>query len=225
MSSIKLPLREQVQPLSYKLALTEWVQPDTFKLSIHEHVYLVDPTFKLPLHEHTYINTPSIKLPISEMVRAVGAKMPIHETAWVLEGFVMAENIVSWKSNEIILLENIRSFITVLFELVDKNHVKIKWFGQPVPKVQIFRRRIDEDFGTTPFIELPWNPSEYVMQLDTNGYVIKIVGSQNTGESQQFQVGEDEDYDIAMNVSLPVNQKNYYYDLNLTSEYRFEVNL
>jgi hypothetical protein len=210
MPSIKLPLLERVQPLTFKLPLHEEVLPDTYKLPLHERVYTI---------------IPSKKLPIRETAQVVSIKLPFTEQVWILEGFVIDENIVSWKSNEIILLETIKSFITTQLELIDKNHVKIKWFGEPVPKIQLFRRRIDEDFPISPFAEVLWSPTEYIMVLDGNGYVIKVLGSQSTGESPQVQIGDNMDYDVEMDVSLPLNQKNYYFDLELYSVYRFEVNL
>lgn len=168
---------------------------------------------------------PTIRLPIRETAQVASIKLPLHETVWLLNGFVLTENIVSWKKEEIVLIENIRSFITTKVELIDKNHIKISWFGDSVPKVQIFRKLIDEEYGTTPYIELPWETKEYIMPIDNNGYNFKVVGSQNTGLGQEYQIGDGQTYDVNMNLQLPINVKNYYFDIDLYSEYRFEVNL
>jgi hypothetical protein len=109
--------------------------------------------------------------------------------------------------------------------MIDKNHVKIKWFGDSTPKIQIFKRLVDEEYGEKPFVELPWSTSEYIMTIDSNSYVFKVVGSQNTGVGQEYQIGNAQDFEVNMNLQLPLNVKNYYFDLAFTTEYRIEVNL
>jgi hypothetical protein len=167
----------------------------------------------------------SIKLPLHESVRVISVKLPLHETIWLLNGFILKENIIQIHTKEIVLLENIKSFITTQVELVDKNHIKLKWFGDSVPKVQVFRRLIDEEYGTKPYVELPWSPNEYIMPIDANSYVIKVVGIQNTGSGQEYQIGNNQDYDVDMSLQLPINEKHYYFDIDFTSVYRIEVNI
>lgn len=168
---------------------------------------------------------PSVKLPLRELAQVASVKLPLRENVWLLQGFILQENIISLKTNEIVLIENIKSFITTQIELVDRNHIKIKWFGDSVPKIQIWRRRIDEDYGTTPYLEVDWKTAECIIPIDVNGYVFKVKGVLDTGEGQEYQIGGSQDYEVNMNLLLPINQKNYYFDIGVSSVYRFEVNV
>jgi len=167
----------------------------------------------------------SVKLPLHETAIVVSIKLRLHETVSLLNGFIMTENIISWKEKDLVLIENVKSFITTQITLLDKNHILLKWFGSSVPIVQIYRRMVDEEYGTTPFKELPWSPSEYVMEMDNNGYVIKVIGSNKTGEGQEFQIGESQDYEMNMDLVLPINEKRHYFDIAINTEYKIEVNI
>ena len=167
----------------------------------------------------------SIKLPLRETARVVSIKLKLFETVSLLSGFVMSENVVSWHEEDIILIENVKSFITSTVGMVNKNHISIAWFGNPVPKVEIYRRNVDEEYDTIPYVSLPWNPSEYIMEMDNNSYVIKVVGANQTGEGQEFQIGNNQDYIVNEDLLLPINEKRYYLDIAITTEYRIEVNI
>jgi hypothetical protein len=70
-----------------------------------------------------------------------------------------------------------------------------------------------------------WQPQEYLLEIDENGYDIKLIGIYNTGESNQVSLGENKDYDVRCSVQIPLNEKNVFVELEVVSEYRIEVNL
>jgi hypothetical protein len=167
----------------------------------------------------------SIKLPLRETARVASVKLPLKETALVLQGFIMKENIISWKEQTITLMENIKSRILLQAQLLDKNHVLLKWFGEKVPKVQIFSKFDGDEYLTKPAAIVNWSPQEYTMLVGSNGYDIKVIGLNGTGESNEISLGESKEYDVDCSVELPINEKNYFFDIFYVSEYRIEVDL
>ena len=167
-----------------------------------------------------------ILLPLRETTQVWSVKLPLKEQAFVVAGFILFENIITMRQSLLTIMENIRSRIVLETELFDKNHVKLKWFGESVPKVQIYRKEDGEDtYPITPLATVNWQPSEYYMEIDENGYDIQLKGIYNTGESNQISLGENKDYDVEVPINIPLNEKNIFIELNVISEYRIEVNL
>lgn len=167
----------------------------------------------------------STKLPLREKASVTSVKFPLFETAWVIEGFIIRENIIEWKITSFNLIENIKSRINIDLELVDNNHVKIKWFGESVPKILIYKKLDGEEFMSTPIATLNWSPQEYIVDVDSNGYGFKLVGIYNSGESDELSVGSSQRVNIDMDSPLPLNEKYYYFNIEVFSEYRIEVNV
>jgi hypothetical protein len=167
----------------------------------------------------------SIKLPLRETASVASVKLPLKETALVLSGFIMKENIISWKQQTITLMENIKSRILLQANLLDKNHVLLKWFGEKVPKVQIFSKFDGDEYSSKPIAVVNWSPQEYELLVGSNGYDVKVIGQNGTGESNEISIGEDKEYDVSCSVELPINEKNYFFDIFYVSEYRIEVDL
>jgi hypothetical protein len=166
----------------------------------------------------------SIKLPLKETAIVASIKLPLKETVWVLNGFTVSENIVDWKESKFLVTENVKSRIIIEAEMIDKNHIKFKWYGDVVPKVLIYKRVIGDDWGEPEEI-LDWNDDEYIMDFDSASYEIRILGSNDTGESDRIVFGQHQEYDVDFSFELPINEKYYYFDVNVTSVYRIEVNL
>jgi len=167
----------------------------------------------------------TIRLPLKETAQVSSIKLPLKETAWVIDGFIISENIISWKTHNITLLENIKSRIILDAELIDINHVKITWYGDYIPIVQIFKKKHTDDlWDTTPIAEVKWNVGGYIIPVDIDSYDIKVIGAYDTGDCDPIQLGYGQQYPVNIDFSVPVNNKNYYFELNLVSEYRFEVN-
>lgn len=167
----------------------------------------------------------SVKLPLKVTPKVVSVMMPIRETVWVVDGFIISERIVGWKKQDLTILENIKSRILTEIELLNRNQVKIKWYGESVPQVMIFTRRIGDDWGNTPIATIPWDVGEYVMDVDLNEYEVRILGIQNTGEADSVVFGANQEYDINFDFVLPVNEKYYFLEIDVTSTYEIEVSL
>lgn len=167
---------------------------------------------------------PSIKLPLRETTQVASIKLPLKETVWLLNGFIVEENIIDWKEQHFLLSENIMSRIIIDGEMVDKNHIKFKWYGEEVPKVEVYRRVLGDSYGE-PEATLKWDDGEYIMYFDSNAYEIKLMGTNETGESDKIVIGQPQEYDVNVYFELPVNEKYYYVEVEFTSVYKVEVNL
>lgn len=167
----------------------------------------------------------SIRLPLKETAKVTSVKLPLKETVWIINGFIISERIIEWKKIETILIETIKSRILVDVELIDKNHIKLTWYGDAVPKIQIYKKRTEEEWGTTPIAELKWSLGTYIAEIDTNSYDFKIIGIEDTGEADTVSIGSHQEYDIDVKFELPINEKKMYFDIEIKTEYRFEVNI
>lgn len=168
---------------------------------------------------------PSVKFPLRQTAKVTSKKLPLKQTALIINGFILQENIIEWKRKTITLIENIKSRLLLTAELIDRNHVLLKWFGEPVPKVQIFKKLDTEEYSPTPYVTVNWSPQEYNMLIDSNSYNFKIVGQNQTGESNEIYIGQDKQYNINCSAEIPINEKNYFINVDLTSEYRIEVDV
>jgi len=165
----------------------------------------------------------SVKLPIRETAKVSSVKLAMRETALVITGFFMRENIVTLLSREITLIEVLKSRILLTASLVDKNHIMLKWYGEKVPKVLIFDKLDGEDFTTTPKYTVNWTPQEFLMAIDGNGHDYKIQGLSGTGESNVISIGENKEYAVDCTVELPINEKNFFFNIHYMSEYKIGV--
>jgi hypothetical protein len=166
----------------------------------------------------------SVRLPIRETAKVSSIKFPIREKALVLSGFVFRENIISWQKKETTLIESIKSRILLNATLLDKNHIKLMWHGEKVPKVMLYDVLDGDEFPNTPSATFNWSPQETVWQIDANGHDIKVKGTGDTGESNVISIGENREYEVECTVDLPINEKNFFIPIDFTSEFRIEVN-
>ena len=167
----------------------------------------------------------SIKLPLNQIAKVSSIKLPLKQTALIIDGFILTEHIIEWKHKAITLIETIKSRLLLESELIDKNHILLKWFGEPVPKVQIFKKLDTEDYPQKPYATVSWSPQEYNMLVDSNSHNFKVIGQNQTGESNDIYIGQDKEYDIKCHIEIPINEKNYFIDIDLISEYRVEVDV
>jgi hypothetical protein len=167
----------------------------------------------------------SIKLPLREKPQVTSIKLPLKENVWLLIGFVLSERIIELKTKETTILENVKSRILFDISIVDKNHLKITWEGESVPKLLIYKKRVEEEWSKEPEVELDWDLHSYILEIDSNSYDFKVLGKNDSGESGVISIGNYQNYNMDFSIDLPINQKIYYFDLSLTSEFRFEVNL
>lgn len=168
----------------------------------------------------------SSRMVIRENVIGIRDRIPIRESTTVIVGIIITENIMSNMSKELIIHEHIRSRILYDVEVLDRSHIKVKWYGESVPYVCIFKKNVvDLAYPVNPIATVRWGVNEYVVEVDDTSCNIKLLGLNNTGESSEYNVGESNMIDMFMNTLLPLNEKSYFIDVSLVSKYEFEVDL
>lgn len=165
----------------------------------------------------------SVKLPMKEISNAGMVKLPVREVCWVLHGLVLEENIITSIKTPLILIEDIRSRILTETEMVNGTDVRIKWFGDSVPKVEIYKKMLtDEEYDLVSTHE--WSEENAVITIGNGDHNIWLKGNNSTGESAVIALGETTYKEVDVTVEIPLNEKIYDFSVENISTYRIEVN-
>lgn len=163
------------------------------------------------------------KLPITEFAHTTVIKIPTNEVAWILQGLIIEENVVSVMKKPLVLLEDIRSRILIDAQLINKNNIKISWYGDKVPQLEIYKKIfVDEEWTKVGVYD--WNKGSTVIELDNNEYELKVLGTNSTGESAINTIGESMFVNVDTLVNVSLNEKVYSFDVDFNSIFRIEVN-
>lgn len=165
-----------------------------------------------------------LKVPIKEQVSLTQVKMPVKETVWEFNGFFIEENLIEQLNTPLILLESVRSRILVNMELIGGNQIKLSWYGDAVPQVEIYKKMElgEEEFHKVATVD--WAEGSYSLEIDSGSFEFLIKGINNTGESKVLCVGEPTYCYIDTLVDIPINEKIFDIDIDYTATYRIEVN-
>lgn len=230
-----LPFREFTEldasliKLSFKFPLRECVEKEKeiIKFPLKERVQQKDNSIKLPLKETTLaLQTVQgkVKLPVRETSKGKLVALPVSEIAWVLNGFVIEENIIEHLNKNLVIMEHVRSRILFNAELLDKTHMRVNWYGGEVDFVDVFDKySIEDDYPAVPLATVPWDEGGYTFQLDDASHDIKLECHDGYGESGVLTVGDMEHLEVDVFLELPVNEKIYSIDIDYPSVYRIEV--
>lgn len=165
------------------------------------------------------------KLPLKEVSSLTYAKIPVKEFSWDLKGLILEENIVATMHKPLTLIEEVRSRILVDVEMLDRNNLRIKWYGDAVPKVEVYKKaEIDEQF-TDKVAVLDWGVGECEINVDNNSYDIQLLGINGTGESSIINVAEPLYYAVKTDIDIAMNEKVYDVDVDLVATYRIDIDL
>lgn len=172
-----------------------------------------------------YANLPErIQLKTKEIANTPVIKIPVKEVIWDFYGIIIEENVIALMSQNLTLIEDVRSRILLNADLINRNRVKIGWYGDKVPLVEVYRKiAMDENY--TKIGTYKWEDGSVEINLDNNEYDIKLLGSNSTGESGIMSLGEVEHLDVFTNVKVSINEKIYSFDVDLVGQYEIKVEL
>lgn len=114
-------------------------------------------------------------------------------------------------------METNENRILLNISVVDATHILLKWYGLRESRIMIFN-----ELSSIPIVTLNWYPQEYLMTIDENGHSYRIVGVDDLNVSNIVSVGKRMFYGIDCDVLLPYNEKIYFIDIDLISEFRIE---
>lgn len=165
------------------------------------------------------------KLPLKEVSSLTYAKIPVKEYSWDFKGLILEENIVATMHKSLTIIEEVRSRILVDIEMLDRNNIQLKWYGDAVPKVEVYKKaEIDEVF-TDKVATLDWEVGQCDINIDNNSYDIQLLGINGTGESSIINVAEPLYCAVKTDISIAMNEKVYDVDVDLVATYRIDIDL
>lgn len=165
----------------------------------------------------------SMKIPLKEQASPLGIKVPLKEYAMDFNGLIIEENVVAKMHKDITILEDIRSRIMFDVELVNRNLVRISWYGEEVPSIQVCHKmEVDEEW--TNVGTYGWKDFPVEFTIDNNERQIKLFGGNSTGESGICTIGETMYIQIIPEVGVLVNEKIYNVGVDFKQTFRTDVN-
>jgi len=100
------------------------------------------------------------------------------------------------------------SMLNFDLELLDSQHFKVTWEGEPVPAIEILVKSITEKNYGKPYAVVPFEKKEYIITLDKQPYDITIRGLNGTGITlRTIRIGMDELVRYETTVDLGYFQK------------------
>lgn len=169
----------------------------------------------------------TLKIPTKEYVEEEGTKtfkIPVIEQSWHFFGLIIDENVIEKMSHNLTIIEDVRSRILTNVKLINRNTVRVEWFGDSVPKVGVYKKMVvDDKFELIKVCE--WEDEYLDVSLDNSEYEILLQGLNGTGESGIVSVGETNYLDVKSNINVAINEKIYSFDIDFASEYKININL
>ena len=182
-----------------------------------------------------------LKISVKEEAIAINEVVfSISEEAWDFKGIILEETIVDYKSASFIIYEgftvfefsksasfiryeDVRSRILTDIYMIDKNHVGVKWYGQPVDKVMILKKsQLDDTYDIVDTV--PWEVGEYIVEVSEDATNIKVEGAGQTGESSTIALEDGFNTEVKTDFDIAINLKVHYLDTSRDSVFRLKVN-
>jgi hypothetical protein len=164
-----------------------------------------------------------VKVPLKEVADTKVVKVPLKEYTMDFKGLIIDETIVASMRKDITILEDIRSRILFDVELINRNYVKVTWYGETVPTVEV-RHKMEVDEEWTSVGVFNWSDESVEFALDNNEHNIMLIGGNNTGESGTCVIGEASYIRIDPIVGVLINEKIYNVAIDFTREFHVDVN-
>ena len=165
-----------------------------------------------------------LKISVKEETMSINEVVfSMSEEAWDFKGIILEETIVDYKSASFIVYEDIRSRILTDIYMIDKNHVGVKWYGQPVDNVMILRKsQLDDTYDVIDTV--PWDAGEYIVEVSEDATNIKVEGAGQTGESSTIALEDGFNTEVKTDFDIAINLKVHYLDTSRDSVFRLKVN-
>lgn len=165
-----------------------------------------------------------LKISVKEETMSINEVVfSMSEEAWDFKGIILEETIVDYKSASFIIYEDVRSRILTDIYMIDKNHVGVKWYGQPVDNVMILRKsQLDDTYDVIDTV--PWDAGEYIVEVSEDATNIKVEGAGQTGESSTIALEDGFNTEVKTDFDIAINLKVHYLDTSRDSVFRLKVN-
>lgn len=201
---VKLPITLPMTFNSSEISRIEVKVPTTFRVEFAN------------LHQE-------LRVPLKEQASTCVVIVPVKEYVMDFKGLIIEENVVGIMRKDITILEDIRSRILFDVELINRNLVKVSWYGEAVPTVEV-QHKMEVDDKWTSVGVFNWGTTSVEFPLDNNEHQIRLIGGDSTGESGIGVVGETMYIRIDPELGILINEKIYNVDIDFNKVYRVDIN-
>lgn len=200
-----------------KLPLTLPMTFNTFEIAKKQMVFPSKITTEFANEHHNLVFP--VKETIADSQRIV---FPVKEYALDFKGLIIEENVVAHMRKDIVILEDVRSRILFNVELLNRNTVKVSWYGEAVPSIEVLHKmEVDEEWTSVGTFQ--WAEATTTFNLDNNEHHVKLVGVNGTGESGICVIGEATYVQALPKVGVLINEKIYNVDIEYAQTYRLDI--
>lgn len=156
--------------------------------------------------------------------RTITKTYNVTEKAWVFQGIVFDENVISLMKSQVLLLEEVKGRILADLILIDKNHIKLKWYGSKVDTVQVFKKLdIDEKYEADGE-PIPWEKGEVIVTVSDSSYNIILKGPNGSGESGVIDIAETSSDTVKHDLKIALNEKTHFLTANFKETHKLNIN-
>lgn len=156
--------------------------------------------------------------------RKITTRYNVSEKAWVFQGIVFDENVIAHMKSQVLLLEEVKGRILVDMVLVDKNHIKLKWYGSKVETVQVFKKLdIDEKYEADGD-PVAWDVGETTITVSDSSYNIILKGPSGSGESGVINLSDTNSDVVKHDLKIALNEKTYFLTVDFKETHKLNIN-
>lgn len=156
--------------------------------------------------------------------RKITKKYNVTEKAWVFQGIVFDENVISLMSSQVLLLEEVKGRILVDLMLVDKNHIKLKWYGSEVETIQVYKKLDIDDKYVADGDPISWEKGETIITVSDSSYNIILKGPSGSGESGVINLSDTNSDSVVNKLNIALNEKTYFLTADFKETYKININ-
>lgn len=150
-------------------------------------------------------------------------KVHVKEKAWKFKGLIFQETIVTKMTKSLVLKETTKSRILVNVYLIDRNNIRIEWYGGNVPELQVMRKLSVDDKYDVVGDPIPWDQGYTNVNISDDSYNIYLKSTGDEGESGIINIGDNFYTEIKNALTIALNRKLYYIKVNFESAFKIKV--
>lgn len=155
--------------------------------------------------------------------KKINKKIPVTEQAWVFQGIIFDEYVIDKMNKNLTFIEEVKSRILTEVTLVDRNHLRIDWFGNELETVKIYKKLdIDEEYETDDK-EIPWSEGGVTLALGDGSYNILIDTPNKSGISGVINISDTNYNKVKSDLQIALNEKTHYLNVDFKQTFNMKI--
>lgn len=150
-------------------------------------------------------------------------KVAVYEKAWYFTGIIFEENVVAKLNSSLVLQEDIKSRILLNVYLIDRNHIKLEWYGGEVNELQVYKKLQIDDKYEKDGDPIPWENGSTIINISDDAYDIVLKSPKGEGESGVINMGDTFYVQVQNALNIALNRKIYYINVDFKNKFEIKV--